>query len=266
MPGSSSGMTTVLGGRVFDPKTPTLKKRLAEGKEIGVFWLALGNVTLVETAVAAGADAIVIDMQHGLFDRASLEAAIGCVPSNIPCLVRTADDTPVSIGTALDAGAEGVIVPLVETGRQAAAAAAAAHFPPKGIRSGGGIRPLRDFGTYLKVAPDAITVGVMIETKKGVANAGAIAAAKNVDFVFIGTGDLGLSLGTSPGSAAHTRACASILKTCRKAGTPCGTFSFGGVSAAAKIAEGYAMAVVHNDVSAMTEAFEAEAAAFQRAR
>ena len=193
------GMTT---RGVFDPRKPSLKRRIKDGSGLGVFWFALGNVTLVETAVAAGAEAIVIDMQHGLFDRATLEAAIGCVPPNVPCLVRTADDTPAAIGTALDAGAEGVIVPLVESGRQAAAAAAAAHFPPKGIRSGGGIRPLRDFGAYLTAASDAITVGVMIETKKGVANAAAIAAAKNVDFVFIGTGDLALSLGTSPGSAA----------------------------------------------------------------
>jgi 2-keto-3-deoxy-L-rhamnonate aldolase RhmA len=250
---------------MFDPRRPSLKRRIKEGQGLGVFWLALGNVTLVETAVAAGADAIVIDMQHGLFDRATLQAAIGCVPSEVPCLVRTADDTPASIGMALDAGAEGIIVPLVESGRQASVAASAAHFPPKGIRSGGGIRPLRDFGTYLKVAPDAITVGVMIETKKGVANAAAIAAAKNVDFVFIGTGDLALSLGASPGSAVHSRACASILKACRKAGTPCGTFSFGGESAATKIAEGYALTVVHNDVSAMTDAFEAEAAAFKKA-
>ena len=251
---------------MFDPRKPSLKRRIREGKGIGVFWLALGNVTQVEMAVAAGAEAIVIDMQHGLFDRAALEAAIGVVPADIPCIVRTADDTQSSIGAALDAGAEGVIVPLVESGRQAAAAAATAHFPPKGIRSGGGIRPLRDFGAYLEASPDAITVGVMIETKKGVTNAAAIAAAENVDFVFIGTGDLALSLGTSPGSAAHARACASILKTCRKAGAPCGIFSFGGESAAAKIAEGYALTVVHNDVSAMTDAFAAEAAAFRKAR
>jgi 2-keto-3-deoxy-L-rhamnonate aldolase RhmA len=251
---------------MFDPRQPRLKRRLRQGKGLGVFWLALGNVTLVEMAVSAGAEAIVIDMQHGLFDRATLEAAIGVVPAEVPCLVRTADDAPASIGTALDAGAEGVIIPLVESGRQAAAAASAAHFPPKGIRSGGGIRPLRDFSAYLEASPDAITVGVMIETRKGVANAAAIASARNVDFVFIGTGDLALSLGTSPGSASHSRACASILRTCRKAGTPCGTFSFGGQSAAARIAEGYALTVIHNDVSAMTGGFAAEAAAFKKAR
>lgn len=250
---------------MFDPTKPSLKRRIKEGG-LGVFWFALGNITLIEAAVAAGAEAVVIDMQHGLFDRATLEAAIGCVPSHVPCLVRTESDSPAAIGTALDAGAEGVIVPLVEIGRQAAVAASAAHYPPKGIRSGGGIRPLQDFGAYYNAAPDSIAVGVMIETKKGVANAAAIAKAKNVDFVFIGTGDLALSLGTSPGSVAHSRACASILKTCRKAGTPCGTFSFGGESAARKLAEGYALAVVHNDVSAMQDAFAAEAVAFKKAR
>lgn len=251
---------------MFDPRRPSLKRRIKEGSGFGVFWFALGNVTLIEAAVAAGAEAVVIDMQHGLFDRATLEAAIGCVPSHVPCLVRTESDAPAAIGTALDAGAEGVIVPLVESGRQAGAAASAAHYPPKGIRSGGGIRPLQDFGAYYGAAPDAITVGVMIETKKGVANAAVIAKAKNVDFVFIGTGDLALSLGTSPGSAAHSRACASILKTCQKASTPCGTFSFGGESAAKKLAEGYAISVVHNDVSAMQDALAAEAAAFRKAR
>lgn len=248
---------------MFDPEKPGLKRRIQEGRGLGVFWLALGSVSLVEMAVAAGAEAIVIDMQHGLFDRTTLEAAIGCVPPEVPCLVRTADDTPGAIGAALDAGAEGVVVPLVETGRQAAKAAAAAHFPPKGSRSGGGIRPLRNFGSYVSAAGDAITVGVMIETQKGLANAAEIAAAKNVDFVFIGTGDLALSLGAAPGSAAHADACAGILAACRKAGTPCGTFSFGGKAAAAKIAEGFAVTVIHNDVSAATEAFAAEAAAFR---
>ena len=251
---------------MFDPSKPSLKRRIVDGSGLGIFWLALGSISLVEMAVAAGAEAIVIDMQHGLFDRAGLEAAIGGVPPQIPCMVRTADDTPHAIGTALDAGAEGVIVPLVESGRQAAAAAAAAHFPPKGVRSGGGVRPLRDFGRYLCVAPEAIAVGVMIETQRGLANAAEIAAAKDVDFVFIGTGDLALSLGTPPGSGEHARACTAILKACREAGKPCGTFSFGGETAATKIAEGYALAVVHNDVSAMSDAFAAEAAAYRNAR
>ena len=76
---------------------------------------------MIEAAIAAGAEAIVIDMQHGLFDRTSLEAAIAAVPPRVPCLVRVEDDSAAAIGRALDAGAEGVIVPLVETGKQARA-------------------------------------------------------------------------------------------------------------------------------------------------
>jgi 2-dehydro-3-deoxyglucarate aldolase/4-hydroxy-2-oxoheptanedioate aldolase len=238
---------------------------LAESRPLGLCWLALGAVTIVEAAVAAGAEAIVIDMQHGLFDRNALEAAVCAVSAHVPCLVRVEDDSAAAIARALDAGAEGVIVPLVETGRQAAAAASAAHYPPKGHRSGGGIRPLRQPG-YMGAAAEAIAVGVMIETTKGVANAKEIAAAKDVDFVFIGTGDLALSLGVAPGSAKHERACKTVLKACRTAETPCGIFTMRPEIAAARIAEGYALTVVANDVSAVSDAFFSAVAAFRQAR
>src|ERR687894_734128 len=169
---------------MFDPGRPSLKQRLRDGRPLGVYWFALGNVALIEMSVAAGAEGIVIDMQHGLFDRMTLEAALGSVPPEVPCLVRVEDDSATAIGRALDAGAEGVIVPLVETAQQAEKAAAGCHYPPKGHRSGGGVRPLRDFAAYLAAAAEAITVGVMIETAAGVDNADAIAGAANVDFVF----------------------------------------------------------------------------------
>jgi len=251
--------------QMLDPAAPTLKKRLKAGEPLGVLWFALGSVTMIEAAVANGAEGVVIDMQHGLFDRTTLEAAIAVVPPGVPCLVRVEDDSAMAIGRALDAGAEGVIVPLVESGRQAAKAAAAAHFPPKGHRSGGGIRPLRQAG-YMSTAADNVAVGVMIETKAGLTNAEAIAAAKNVDFVFIGTGDLALSLGTQPGSAAHSKACAQILRGCRKAKTPCGIFTMNAEAAAARIAEGFWMSVVANDVTEVGNAFAKATTAFNGAR
>lgn len=250
---------------MFDLSKPTLKKRLAEGRPFGAYWFALGNLALIETALHAGAEAIVIDMQHGLFDRALLEAAVGLVPASVPCMVRVEDGTPGAIGRALDAGAEGVIVPLVETAEQARGVAAACHYPPKGIRSGGGVRPTRDFARYMAAA-GSVAVGVMIETKRGVQNAKAIAAVENVDFVFIGTGDLSLSLGTSPGSEAHTKACRKIRDASRAAGTPCGIFTLEAQSAAACIADGYAMAIVANDVTAATDYFSAAAKTFGAAQ
>jgi 2-keto-3-deoxy-L-rhamnonate aldolase RhmA len=251
---------------VFDLKRPTLRRRLAAGDPLGLYWFALGSLPLIETAIATGADAVVIDIQHGLFDRGALEAAIGAVPPNVPCLVRVEDGTATAIGRALDAGTEGIIVPLVETAEQARQAAAACHYPPRGHRSGGGVRPLRDFAAYSTAAEKAVAVGVMIETRKGRDNAEAIAAAELVDFVFIGTGDLALSLGTAPGSEVHSRSCAAILKACRKAGTPCGIFTFDARAAAARIAEGYIMAAVANDISTVNSAFAAAASTFAEAR
>ena len=250
---------------MFDPARPTLKRRLADGKPLGVFWFALGNVSIIEAAVAAGAEAVIIDMQHGLFDRTTLEAAIAVVPPGVPCLVRVEDDSAAAIGRAHDAGAEGVIVPLVEGASQAKHAVSAAHFPPKGHRSGGGIRPLRQAG-YMAAAADAVAVGLMIETKAGLANAAAIAATKDADFVFIGTGDLALSLGTAPGSAPHSRACKTILAACAKAKKPCGIFTMSPQAAATRSAEGYWMTVVANDVSTVEDAFTSAAAAFRQAR
>lgn len=247
---------------MFDAAAPTLKKRLQNGEALGLFWFALGSVTVLEAAIVAGAEAIVIDMQHGLFDRTSLEAAIAIVPPRVPCLVRVEDDSPAAIARALDAGAEGIIVPLIESGEQASRAAAACHFPPRGHRSGGGIRPLRQPG-YMASAGEAIAVGLMIETRSGVKQAAAIAAAENVDFTFIGTGDLALSLGERPGSPAHSKACAAILRASRKAGRPCGIFTMDAAAASARVDEGYAVAVVANDVSEVSGAFSRAVRAFK---
>ena len=115
---------------------------------MAVSWLAMGSVALTEAAVQAGCDAIVIDLQHGLWERRELESAIGIVPHTIPVIVRVAENTVQAIGMALDAGAEGVMVPMIETAAQAKQALRAAKYPPHGVRSGGGVRPLRDFAAY----------------------------------------------------------------------------------------------------------------------
>jgi 2-dehydro-3-deoxyglucarate aldolase/4-hydroxy-2-oxoheptanedioate aldolase len=246
---------------MFDPRRPTLKKRLADRHALGVFWFSLGSVTIIEAAVAAGAEGIVIDMQHGLFDRSTLEAAIAVVPPHVPCIVRTEDDSAAAIARALDAGAEGVIIPIIETGRQAEEAVSACHYPPKGHRSGGGVRPLRQAG-YMAAASDGIAVGLMIETRTGLKNRKAIAATKN-DFVFIGTGDLALSLGCTRDSEQHSRACKSILDASRRAGRPCGIFTMNAESATSRIGEGYTMTVVANDFSVVGDAFAAAVKEFK---
>lgn len=238
---------------MFRLEAPTLKRRLRAGEPLGAVWFALGSPPLVELAIRSGADAVVLDLQHGLFERRDLEAAIGACPPEAPCLVRVESDGDAALARALDAGAEGVIVPMIETAEQAARAAAACHYPPLGRRSAGGVRPAADFAAYRPAAAAAIAVGVMIETATGLANAEAIAAARGVDFVFIGPGDLALSLGNDP--AALEAGIAAILGACRRTGTPCGVFTFSPEAALVRREEGFAVTVIANDISTVAGAF-----------
>ncbi|MEO1103651.1 MAG: aldolase/citrate lyase family protein [Pseudomonadota bacterium] len=246
----------------LDPTAPRLKHRLAAGEPVGAAWFTLGSVTLIEVACRHGPDAVVIDMQHGLFDRLGLEAAVAA--STAPVLVRTRDDHAASIGEALDAGAEGVIVPLVENAVAAAAVAAACRYPPDGHRSGGGIRPLADFAAHVGHATKGVVAGVMIETEAGVKNAAAIAKS-GVDFVFIGTGDLALSLGVAPGSKAHEAACQKVLSACRRAKVPCGVFALSAEAAVARSAQGFALTVATIDLGAFEDATKAALDTFRTA-
>ena len=248
---------------MFDPRRPTLRYRLDKGETLGVTWLMMGSVAMTEIAAKARPDAIVLDLQHGLGERRAMEEAIGIVPSDIPVLVRVAENSPLAIGQALDAGAEGVIVPLVETAKQARKAVDAARFPPHGNRSGGGVRPLCDFVDYVHGCERGIVVVVMIETEKGVKNAREIAAVEGVDMVFIGTGDLALSLGTFPHfDARHDVACATVHAACKAEWTLCGCFTGNLDGARARREKGYRMVVTSNDVDVLMRGFGQATAGF----
>ena len=234
-----------------------LRHRIGQSEPLGLFWMSLGSPAVIELAAQARPDAIVIDAQHGLWDRLSIEYAIGLASKTAPVLVRVTENSANAIGQALDAGAEGVIVPLIETDDEAAAAVAAARFPPEGVRSGGGVRPLgRDFGAYYMNATQHTIVGVMIETLRGVRQAAAIANTPGIDFVLIGTGDLAVSLNGFPrADARHGEACNTILQACRSAGIPCGIFTGNADAAIARRSEGYPIVVVANDIEVVAGGF-----------
>jgi 2-keto-3-deoxy-L-rhamnonate aldolase RhmA len=233
----------------------TLRRRFGR-QPLAALWMMMGSATMIELASGAGADAIVIDAQHGLWDRASLESAVGAVAPGTSALVRVAENTALAIGQALDTGAEGVIVPLVEDGAEAARAVAAARFPPQGARSGGGVRPLASgFLDYCATANERTVLGLMIETVRGVDNAAAIARTPGVDFVLIGTGDLALSLGADAGKTARDDACRTVSQACRDAGIPCAIFTATVDDAVARVREGYAMVVAANDVGVVSAGF-----------
>lgn len=242
----------------------SLRRLIGRNGPVGVFWMSMGTPAIVELALEAHPDAIVIDGQHGLWERRSIEETIGTIGERAPVLVRVAENSPFVISQALDAGAVGVIVPLIETAAEAAAVVSAARFPPHGSRSAGGVRPLgRNFPAYYQAANERTVVGVMIETAGGVEQAEAIASTAGIDFVLIGTGDLALSLGCFPQvDARHEEACQRVLAACRKAGVACGIYTSQVEAAMARRAQGFGLVVVANDIDVVSGGFAAAKARF----
>lgn len=224
----------------------SLRPAFASGRPLYLFWLALGSPVIADIAAQAGPDALVLDLQHGVWRPSGLEAAIGGAGRQVPVIARCADAGATAIGQALDAGASAVLAPLVEDAGTAAAVVAASHYPPRGIRSAGGVRTLLGGLHGMLEAGREVAVGVMIETAAGVEQAEAIAAVPGLDFLFIGTGDLALSIGLDH-PASLEAACQRILAAARAHRLPCGIYTGDAESARRRTAQGFALAVCGND-------------------
>lgn len=231
-----------------------MRQLLRPGHATRLVWLALGSVPLAEIAAHARPDIVVLDLQHGLWERNTLEAAIGIVNHRVPVLVRTCDGSLPAIAQALDAGAAGVLVPLVETADDARRIVDAGRYPPLGRRSAGGVRPLMHGIASMVEADRHLALGALIETVSGVAHARDVCAVDGLDFIFIGTGDLALSRAAAdPRGLAND--CAHVKKEAHARGLPCGIFTGSLDAARQALADGYDMVVVANDIELAVRGF-----------
>lgn len=226
------------------------------GQPLRLHWLCLGSVAAAEMAALSGADALVVDLQHGLWERSSLDAAVALAGARCPVIARVADTRAVSISLALDAGAAAVLAPLIESAEEARELVALSHYPPRGRRSAGGVRPLMRALPAMQQADGTVRVGAMIETTAGVAQAEVICAVPGLDFIFIGTGDLSLSLGAAD-AAQLPAACERVRQAAHARGLACGLFTGDATKARAALAGGFDMAVFASDVGALSHAFNA---------
>ncbi|BBY99158.1 HpcH/HpaI aldolase family protein [Mycolicibacterium fallax] len=159
-------------------------------------WITGPTAIGPEEFARAGYHYVGIDTQHGYFDDAGaarLLRRLSGVP--ITTLVRLPSADPAPIGRVLDAGADGVIIALVESAEQAADAVAAACYPPTGVRSFGPLRA--DLGTDLATLATRTSVYVMIETVRGVQAAAEICAVPGLAGVYVGPADLAISMGVA---------------------------------------------------------------------
>lgn len=202
------------------------------GKTLRELWDAsedtLGGWCVIPSAFGAelmgrcGFDWVCIDTQHGLIGYDQMAAMLQALSiTATPAFVRVSWNQPDHIMKALDAGAQGVIVPMVGTVEEARRAVAAAKYPPLGTRSWGPIRASLDVPGYgAELANRRTILAAMIETPEGVTNLDEILSVPGVDAVYIGPSDLALGHGIAPtlnvSDPEHEALIVSILDGCKR--------------------------------------------------
>lgn len=173
-----------------------LKEAWAAGKPTINGWCSIGNPFTAEIMAAQGFDSITVDMQHGALDFSALLPMLQAMrASSATLLARVPWLEPGIIMKALDAGAYGIICPMVNSAEEAARFVSYMRYPPLGQRSFGPTRVSIAAGAnYAGEANDNVLAFAMIETADGMANLDAIAATPGLDGIYVGPADLTLSL------------------------------------------------------------------------
>lgn len=177
-----------------------LARRFRAGETVYSGWCMMGSPIVAETIAREGFASVVLDMQHGLWDTASILEGIGAVHhAGCAPMVRVPLNDFGMVSRALDFGAEGIVAPMINTAEDARQFAAAAKYPPLGERSFGPARATMLQGQmaatdYLPAANDGSITLAMIETPQALANVEAIAATPGIDALFVGPYDLSTSL------------------------------------------------------------------------
>jgi 2-keto-3-deoxy-L-rhamnonate aldolase RhmA len=234
--------------------------RLRDRQPLVGYWVMLDAPAVTERIACVGYDYVVLDGQHGLIGYQGLLNGLmaidagGALGNGTVGLVRVEANNPTPIGRALDAGAAGVIVPLVDTADDAAQAVRAARYPPAGIRSFGPARSELRVGPVPAEADAATVVLAMIETALGLENVAEICATPGLDGVYVGPSDLRLAVGgrfpDDPAVAGPFDAAVELIaQTAQKAGIAAGIHTPDGETAQRMLAAGYTFATVASDLS-----------------
>lgn len=200
---------------------PLLEKCSSGGIALGG-WASIPSVIAAEAMAGLGLDYVCIDRQHGPVGFSDMVAMLAAVTNRGPTpVVRVEANTPPAISTALDAGAMAVIVPLVNSAEEAAAAVASCRYPPEGDRSYGPTRvgPVEGADYFERANRDVMCIP-MVETTAALDDLDGILSVPGVDAVYVGPSDLSITLGHPPGSEHPDLldALAKIVEGCRRHG------------------------------------------------
>ena len=233
----------------------SLRRVLEEGRPLFGAWMQMSNPMEVEIVGDLGFDWIGVDTQHGLLDFAELRAMLQAASiSGTPAIVRVGSNDLTEIGRALDCGAQGIIVPLIETAEEAARAAHSCRYPPRGGRSWGALRTPTSEKWSPAVGNDVAVRFAMVETLKGLENIDAIAGVPEVDAIYVGPNDIAVSAGLPPSLALredeHVEMFETIARAAAKAGKWLGTHP-GTEDVSWYVQTGYRVLPIYRHVSAI---------------
>ncbi len=234
----------------------TVKRAWREGKITYGAWLSIPSAFSAEVMAHQGFDWICIDMQHGVIDYGVAVTMLQAISTTqtIP-FVRVPWNEPGIIGKALDAGAYGVIIPLVNSADEAQAAVGACRYAPDGYRSYGPVRAAYYAGLdYASHANEEIACIPMIETAKALGQLDEILAVPGIDAVYVGPADLSLTLGLPPrmdhDDESFQRARLTIAEACRGRGIIAGIHANAAL-APKHVEAGYRMITISTDIGSL---------------
>ncbi len=220
-------------------------------------WLAIPNTFAAENMAHQGWDSLTIDLQHGVVDYQAMVGmlqAISTTPT-VP-VVRVPWLEPGILMKTLDAGAFGVICPMINTREDAQRLVAYTHYAPRGSRSFGPVRALLYGGAdYPQHANDTIVTFAMIETKQALDNLDSILSVEGLDAIYIGPSDLSLALGCRPTfddvDAPVAQAIDHILDRAKAHGLAAGIHNGATTAALARVAKGFQFVTLSSDARLM---------------
>lgn len=240
-----------------------VKKALQEGKPAVGTWLSLGNIIAARFLARAGFAWLTVDIEHTLVDwETATHMFASIADAGCTVLARVPSNRHENIKRALDNGAHGIVVPMVNTVEEAVKAVDAALYPPRGTRSVGGSVHALNFGTdatdYYAHADDELLIVLQCEHIQAVEHADEIFSVPGIDAIFVGPNDLAASMrgrdGSPPSASATRQAMKHILDTCQKhrvaAGLHCGSAE----EALQRIAEGWQFIAIGSDLRLMLSA------------
>jgi 4-hydroxy-2-oxoheptanedioate aldolase len=225
-------------------------------------WLSIPSAFSAEVVAQQGHDWVCIDMQHGVIDyQAAVTMLLAISTGAATPIVRVPWNEPGIIGKMLDAGAMGIIVPMVNSVDEARAAVAACRYAPVGARSYGPTRAaLYAGGDYFDHANDEVACIPMIETKRALDQLDAILDVPGIDAVYVGPADMSITLGLPPrmdNAGAFEEARLAIAKACAARGIAPGIHGDASL-APGHAAAGYRMITITSDIAAIASGAAAD--------